>query len=443
MANPSSSNSVIRNLQIVFLISTVLLIISISSAVFSIKKLVDSSKWVNHTNEVLIEAENLISSVKDAETGQRGFLLTQDESFLEPYTQARKKTIESANNLKDLTSDNALQQKNIVEIKFLIDDKFMQMQKVINESRKLNSKITSDPILMYNEMLKGKEMMDDLRAMANRIKGEEERLLVIRTGEQDTYTRFTPMLVITAALISILITLFSYVKIKRDLDERVRKQQEDEEKYQETSSRISVMETVTQKISSGDYAVRSSDTKADELGRVSSALNNMAISLETNFNILKNKNWLQEGTVMIGDAIRGERDVKRMSANLIAGITNYLDAPLATLYVNDTGSFSLASAYSVTNAPKQFTLGEGLIGQAAKNKEIRIVEDLPPEFIISSSLGKSLPVSLIIVPLVHENETIAIIEIGLLRKPGAPELEFLNSNSEAMAIGINAAVSYV
>jgi len=443
MPTPSNSNSVIRNLQIVFFISTVLLIVSITSAIFSIKKLVDSSKWVNHTNQVLIEAENLISSMKDAETGQRGFLLTHDESFLEPYNQARKKTIENANNLIDLTGDNSVQQKNLKEIKFLIDDKFIQMQKVISESRKLNSKITTDPALMYNEMVKGKEMMDDLRALANRIKNEEEQLLTRRTGEQETYTRFTPLLVIAAALMSILITIFSYVKIKKDLDERVRKQIEDEEKYQETSSRITVMETVTKKISSGDYSIRSVDDKEDELGRVSSALNNMVISLEANFNILKSQNWLKEGAVEIGNAIRGERDVNRLATNLLTCITKYMDAPIATMYVNETGSFSLASSYSIISAPKHFSLGEGLMGQTAKDKEIRVLENLPSNYIISSSLGKSLPVSLILVPLVHEDETIAIIEIGLHRKPEAIELEFLRGNSESIAIGINSAISYV
>ncbi|PBQ32837.1 histidine kinase [Sphingobacteriaceae bacterium] len=438
----NSSNSVIRNLQIVFLISTVLLVVSIGSAIYSIKKLVDSSQWVNHTNAVLIEAENLISSLKDAETGQRGYLLTNNPAFLEPYNDARSKALESASNLKDLTTDNALQQKNIAEMKFLIDDKFDQMQRVIDVSKKQNLRFANDSSLMYNEMVKGKVMMDDLRNFANRIKKEESNLLIIRTGQLETYTSFTPALVILAALISILITLFSYVKIKRDLDERVKKEKEDEEKYQETSNRITVMESVTQKLSDGDYTIRSKDAKDDELGRVSTALNSMAVSLETNFNTLKNKSWLQDGTVKIGDAIRGERDVKRLASKLITCITEYIDAPIATLYINDTGTFTLASSYSITEAPQHFEIGEGLVGQAAKNKEIKIVEDLPADFIIKSTLGKSLPVSLVIVPLVHDNETIAIVEIGLLRKPDSLEIEFLNENSEAIAIGINAAISY-
>jgi hypothetical protein len=277
-------------------------------------------------------------------------------------------------------------------MKLLIDDKFEQMQRVINASKGKNG-VVNDSSLMYAEMVKGKAIMDDLRTFANRIRKEEQRLLVSRTGEQDTYTTYTPTLVVAAALISVLITLFSYIKIRRDLEERVKKQKEDEEKYRDTSNRISVMEGVTQKLSDGDYTTRSTDDKDDELGRVSTALNSMAVALESNFTALKHKGWLQEGAVKISDSIRGERDVNHLASKLVTCITEYIDAPIATLYINETGTFSLASSYAIVDAPQQFQLGEGLIGQAAKEKDIRIVENLPADFIITSSIGKSLPVS--------------------------------------------------
>lgn len=443
MPNTHTTNSVIRNLQIVFVVSTVILIISISSAIYSIKKLVDSSELVNHTNEVLIQAENLLSNMKDSETGQRGYLLTRDPSFLEPYTEGRKKVMEGVANLKDLTLDNNLQQKNIAEVKALIDERFAQMDKTVNLFKQNRAIGRSDTSLLYSEMLKGKIIMDDIRAMARRIKDLEKRLLAQRSAQQDTYITFTPTLVVMAALISILITFFSYIRIKKDMDERIKKQNEEEEKYRETSFRISVMEEVTQKIARGDYSVRSTDTSHDELGRVAGALNKMAVSLEVSFNSMKDQSWLQDGAVKIGDAIRGERDITALSSKILTCITEYINAPIGTLYINETGNFMLSSAYSITKAPKQFMPGEGLIGQAAKNKMIRIVENLPADFVLESSIGNTLPVSLIIVPLVYEDETIAVIELGMLREPGPLDIELLNANSESIAIGINAALSYV
>lgn len=437
-----TTNSVIRNLQIVFLVSTVLLIISLVSSLYSTRELVDSSKLVNHTHEVLIEAENLISCMKDAETGQRGYIITMDPVFLEPYNAARGKVETVYNNVKALTLDNPAQQKNIEAAKVFIDARFEQMQRVIGINDKFVKAGNLDTAARYEEMMRGKKIMDSLRQVVNRIKSEETRLLNIRTAEQDTYVVYTPVLVIAAALLSILITVFSYIKIKRDLDERIREQKEDEEKYIETSNRITVMEGVTQKVAEGDYNARSTDSKDDELGRISKALNKMAISLESNFTTLENKAWLQEGSVKIADAIRGERDIKQLTENLLSCITAYLNAPIATFYINTTGLFTLSSSYSISNAPKQFLIGDGLIGQAAKNKKINIVTELPPNFLISSSVGNTLPVSVIIVPLVFEHETIAVMELGFLHKPDALASELLENNRESIAIGINSAISY-
>jgi signal transduction histidine kinase/DNA-binding response OmpR family regulator/CHASE3 domain sensor protein len=440
---PGKSNSVIRNLQIVFFISTLLLLVSLVSSLYSTKELVDSSKMVNHTNEVLIEAENLISYMKDAETGQRGYIITLDPVFLEPYKEAKINVSKSSQSLKNLTVDNPVQQKNIEEANVLIGKKMYQMQKIIGINEQITRSANRDTITRYNEMMQGKIIMDDLRKVVNNIKQEEKRLLEIRSAEQDKYVSYTPILVIAAALLSILITLFSYIKIKRDLDERIKKQLEDEAKYKETSERINQMEGVTRKISGGDYSARTVDDKEDELGRVSKALNVMTSSLENTFTTLENKAWLQEGSVKIADAIRGERDIKQLTENLLTAITSYIQAPIATFYVNSTGSFTLTSSYSVVNAPKQFLLGDGLIGQAAKNKSINIISNIPPDFVVSSSIGNTLPVSVLIVPLVYENETIAVMELGFLREVKAIEKELMVENVEAMAIGVNSTLSYI
>ncbi len=439
----NASPGILRNLQLVFIISTALLVISITSSLFSFQKLASSSQMVNHTNKVMIETENMSSYMREAESNQRGYVITLDPVFLEPYEAAKKNVLAAHANVKDLTLDNPLQQNNLQEARKMIYQRFKQMEKIIDLTEQLSRVANEDTLTRYNEMMRGKQMMDDLRSIVDRIKAEEKRLLDIRTSQQERFTAYTPLLVVIASVISILITVFSYVRIKRDLEERARKQKEDEEKYTETTQRISVMESVTKKIAGGNYSVRSADKTNDELGLISKALNDMAVSLETNFKTLKDRNWLQEGSVQISDALRGERDVTRLAENLLACITTYLSAPLATLYTNHTGSFSLTASHAAHHAPKSFILGEGLPGQAAKNKKISVITDLPPDFVLHSSLGSTPPVSLILVPLVHEKETIGLVEIGLMRSPEQLELDFLSANAEPMAIGINAANSYV
>jgi len=77
--------SLTRNIAIGFGFSIILLLASAVASYISIQNLLLSTKWVNHTHEVIEQLENVVSPVKDAEASQRGFLLTDDPEFLEPY----------------------------------------------------------------------------------------------------------------------------------------------------------------------------------------------------------------------------------------------------------------------------------------------------------------------------------------------------------------------
>ncbi|MFN8346650.1 MAG: response regulator [Spirosomataceae bacterium] len=440
----ATSDSVIRQLQIVFSASLLLLLISLFASFYSMQKLIKNSELVNHTNEVLIEAENIISYMKDAETGQRGYLITGDPTFLDPYNSAYEKTATAYHKISALTFDNVMQQRHLAEVKNLYQAKFDQMQRVIDLFRK-NRKISNDTIARHQEMLRGKKIMDGLRQGINRIKKEENELLQVRLEQQRVYISYTPILLVIAAVISVLITAFTYIRIKSDLEERIAQQRKEEERHIETAERISVMEEFTQQVAAGNYSARASDTKDDELGRISKALNTMTGALETGFRELQNKTWLQEGTMGIEDAMRGERDLTILSDKLITTVTGYVNAPLGTLYVLDyNGHYKLTGSFAATNAPAFIRAGEGLAGQAVKNKKVLVYSHFPSDFLtVSSSLGEGLPASVIIVPLVFGKECLGILEVGLLRELTPLEIEYFEDNAEAMAIGINSALDYL
>ena len=103
-------NSFTRNLQIGFGLSLLVLLLSSIASYYSIKNLISSSELVNHTNQILQESENVISFMKDAETGQRGYFVTGDIEFLEPYNGSFEKANAAFDKLKELTRDNMDQQ---------------------------------------------------------------------------------------------------------------------------------------------------------------------------------------------------------------------------------------------------------------------------------------------------------------------------------------------
>lgn len=444
MTSSTRPNFVIRQLQIVFSISTLLLIISLVTSFYSIQRLIENSQLVNHTQQVIIESENVISFLKDAETGQRGYLLTLDRNFLKYYQGSYDRISSSFNRLLDLTSNDARQQQKLGKVKVLYESRYRQLERVIKMRE--DQATRNDTTNLHQALIRGKLIMDSLRTVIDQVKAEENSLLKDRTQKQQLYITYTPILLLFSAIISMLITAFAFVRIKKDLDKRIAQQKQEQEKYLETTSRIAVMEDITQKIASGDYSVRSDDSRDDELGRISTALNKMVQSLDQTFTELNKRNWLQTGSVKLSDAIRAERNTQKLAGRLIDTLTDYLEAPLGTIYLRDADSlhYQLAGSYATQDVPPTIKVGEGLVGQAIESRKMIVIDEVPADYSrITSSLGETRPASLVITPLIYADTCIGAIELGMLRKPSPQDIELLNNNQEPLALGINAAMSYL
>src|SRR5450830_161898 len=94
-----------------------------------------SSRWVDHTYTVLSQINLLLSELKDAETSQRGFLLTNDEKFLEPYNKAVASLPAAIQRLKLLTKDNFDQQDDIALFEELANRRILFLEQSINIKR--------------------------------------------------------------------------------------------------------------------------------------------------------------------------------------------------------------------------------------------------------------------------------------------------------------------
>src|SRR5688572_11939735 len=96
-----------NNLRIGLGLSLIILFISSFASYLSIQNLIKSSEMVSHSNLVMDNLDDIISTLKDAETGQRGYLLTNEEIFLDPYNGAKGKAIQLLDSVEKETKDNA------------------------------------------------------------------------------------------------------------------------------------------------------------------------------------------------------------------------------------------------------------------------------------------------------------------------------------------------
>src|SRR6187402_3628800 len=110
-------NNFKRNLLISSLVSLLVLMISSTASYFSIKSLLDSNFWVNHTQEVIYNLNEGSAILTEAQTSMRGYLITGDEQFIERYRDSETKSNNYFEKVQELTVDNELQQKQLQELK--------------------------------------------------------------------------------------------------------------------------------------------------------------------------------------------------------------------------------------------------------------------------------------------------------------------------------------
>lgn len=187
---------------------------------------VESREWVQHTNTVIDELENLLSKIKDAELSQRGFMLTGEDHYLDPYKAAiGEKTLKTTSdqmgniderpmkdvmaNLRRLTADNPLQQQSLDVLDIMLAQKLDYITEIITAYKTEGA----DAVHELQMDSSGKKMMDDIRKVIATMVKREQQLLGKRI-QQDMKTdeRFTYFL-ITAALVTYGILLITIVVI--------------------------------------------------------------------------------------------------------------------------------------------------------------------------------------------------------------------------------------
>src|SRR5580704_17875566 len=103
---------------------TLILALLVVSAVLSYRntqQLFEADRMMDHTHRVISLLEAVLSTLKDAETGQRGFIITQEEFYLQPYHEAVGRVHDELDTLKERTSDNQGQQERLSQLKQKVD----------------------------------------------------------------------------------------------------------------------------------------------------------------------------------------------------------------------------------------------------------------------------------------------------------------------------------
>lgn len=183
----------------------------------STASLIENARLVAHTHEVRRELSAAVSSLKDAETGQRGFIITGNPEFLAPYNDALPTIARQLTHLRELTRDTPSVWPHLDELSTSIDVKLAEMLRALEARRSsgLEAAVTviSDGV--------GRKAMDEVRRAAAALDQEEQRLLDLRRREADESAAFAKSVMMWGAIAGFLLVLAIGLLISRSLTQQI------------------------------------------------------------------------------------------------------------------------------------------------------------------------------------------------------------------------------
>ena len=244
----------------------------------------------------------------------------------------------------------------------------------------------------------------------------------------------------------ILILLFGWeaIRIKR-IESEVNKL------IQEKNEQVNQAIEIARELSEGKYQIEG--LKNNRSGELFSALNDLKDALVKKSNEEKNRkkedqkrNWISHGMAQFGSILReNSQDLNQLSDELLKNIIKYLEINQGGFFISKLDEknekyLDLIASYAYDRkkfADKRIDWGEGLIGSCAIEQKSIFMTDIPESYLtITSGLGKSNPKNILLVPMVHNNETKGVIELASFRILENYEIDFIENIAESVAMTI-------
>ncbi|WEK59460.1 MAG: response regulator [Candidatus Brevundimonas phytovorans] len=179
-----------------------------------------NNQQIIHTHQVIVAVDDLLSTVQDAETGQRGYLLTGNPIYLQPYDIASAAVTRRLEDVARLTQDNPVQQAHLSQVRRHVDAKMSELEATIQGRR--TEGLQAAVARMNTD--RGKAEMDAIRAQVNLMRQEEQKLRLARLEAMDAAYRTALISGVLSGLLGAALTLGIYALIRRSVRQRARQE---------------------------------------------------------------------------------------------------------------------------------------------------------------------------------------------------------------------------
>src|ERR1700729_1378652 len=209
---------------------------------------------------------------------------------------------------------------------------------------------------------------------------------------------------------------------------------------------VRAISDVTSAVAAGDLTRNISVEAEGEVAELKDSINAMVRSLRDTVQASQDQDWLKTNLASIGSMLQGHRDLEVVAELIMEELAPLLGAQHGPFFLTEDWSgeqrLRLIAGYGLRadkDAPIQYRIGQSLIGQVAKSKRPIVVDDIPQGYIkISSGLGEASPSNLAIMPIMFEDQVLAVVELASFTKFSAIQIAFLEQLAETLGISVNA-----
>jgi signal transduction histidine kinase len=203
--------------QILLLAAGFLVLVAVSAgSVLLVNKSREDNGWVVHTIEVENQTNALLLEVRRAESAARGYLLTSDPNFLRDHQEAVAAILPELDKLEALTRDNTAQSANLKKLRPAIETRLDQFSR---EMKFVENGETARATALVREAAAGDTLVT-IRAVAEAMRGEEDRQFDLRTANADRSQRLASMLTIAGSGLVVVLAVISMLLLRRSARER-------------------------------------------------------------------------------------------------------------------------------------------------------------------------------------------------------------------------------
>ncbi len=216
---------------------------------------------------------------------------------------------------------------------------------------------------------------------------------------------------------------------------------------QNLTTQVRSISEVASAVTKGDLTRTIRVEAKGEVEALKDTINQMIANLKETTLRNQEQGWLKSNLAKFTQMLQGQRDLNSVTQRILSELAQVVNAHYGAFYILKQDEqaqdikLKLFASYGYKedkNIPKEFSVGEGLVGQCAFEKERIMLSNVPRDYIkITSGLGRGKPANLIILPVLFENDVKAVIELASLDSFSQTHLELLSQLTESIGIVLN------